>query len=141
MTKAVVAASLIVGGSVAVAAGSLRPRLLAPKGSVAAGKITLVVSDPTATNHFNPFVAIDPKRQVDRYGNLTTAKCRRSPLCDFVVLKRRKGHAGEWTYTTTINLQGYWNVTPGKYYWQEYHVAAGYPEDYDASRIGSFTVR
>ena len=44
-------------------------------------------------------------------------------------------------YTTTYSFQGYWAVTPGKYYWQEYHVAAGYRGDEDGTKIGTFTVR
>ena len=43
--------------------------------------------------------------------------------CDFVALKPRKGHPGEWIYTTPFNFPGYWAVTPGKYYWQAEHVA------------------
>jgi hypothetical protein len=130
---------------VASAAGG-GPALVTPKkgAHVGPGQIRLVVRDTGVLSGFNVFVQISPKRKLNKYGDL--ANCNKvSKGCDFLGLKRYKGHAGEWVYTSSgPGFPGYWATTAGRYYWQAEHVDCSSPQAHGCnvtSRIGSFVVR
>lgn len=120
-----VVAVVLAGAAVAVGSPFSHPALKSPgKGKrVHAGVVTLIVRDPGVPKSVRPvYATISPKKKLNRFGRLTTYKTCGSK-CDFVALKPRTGHPGEWIYKTPFNFPGYWAVTPGKYYWQAQHVA------------------
>jgi hypothetical protein len=116
---------VIAFGAVALASPFSAPILKAPRGGqhVHAGVVTLIVADSGIPKDVRPvYVTISPRRTLDKFGHLKTAKnC--SSRCDFVKLHPRKGHPGQWIYKSQFNFPGYWAVTDGKYYWQAEHVA------------------
>jgi hypothetical protein len=119
-----VVAVVLAGAAVAVGSAFSHPVLKSPGKRVHAGVITLIVKDPGVPKSVRPvYVTIAPKKKLNRVGRLTQYKGCSSGQCDFVALKPRKGHPGEWIYKTPFNFPGYWAVTPGKYYWQAQHVA------------------
>lgn len=121
-----VVAIVLAGATVALGSPFSAPVLKSPgKGKrVHAGVITLIVTDPGVPRDVQPvYVTISPNRhKLDRYGRLKQYKGCGSK-CDFVALRPRPHHAGQWIYKTVFNFPGYWAVTPGKYYWQAEHVA------------------
>ncbi len=122
--------------AVAIAAGGVAPQLLSPNHKhVAPGHIRLVVGVPQPAAHHGVFVAISPKRKLDKNGHL---KVCGSSRCDFVGPTHWKG--AKYSYVAKFNFPGYWAVTPGKYYWQAHYYTAGDTAVY-YSGIGSFTVR
>jgi hypothetical protein len=131
---------------VALAALPGAPTLVSPKHNahLGPGHITLVVHDTAVPSGFNVFVQISKHRKVDKFGDLT--KCNNvNKGCDFVSLKRRKGHPGQWIYKTDpgVSFPGWWATTPGTYYWQADHVdcsVAGAHSCAVISKIGSFHV-
>jgi len=130
--------------SVALAALPGAPSLVSPKGGahLRPGRITLVVHDTNVIKGFHEFVQISKHRKLNKFGNL--ADCNAvSKGCDFVELKPRKGHPGQWTYTSHFSFPGYWAVTPGTYYWQADHIdcsVTGADSCHVTSKIGSFHV-
>ena len=130
--------------SVALAALPGAPSLVSPKhgAHLRPGRITLVVHDTGVIKGFHEFVQISKQRKLNKFGNL--ADCNAvSKGCDFVVLKPRKGHPGQWTYTSHFNFPGYWAVTPGTYYWQSEHIncsVTAADRCHVTSKIGSFHV-
>lgn len=142
---AVLACSLAFAG-VAVASLPGGPQLVSPKhgAHVQPGHITLVVRDTHVIKGFKVFVHISKHRKVSKSGELT--KCNSvTKGCDFLSMKPRKGHPGQWIYKTdpNTNFPGWWATTPGTYYWQADHVdcsVAGAPNCHVISQIGSFHV-
>jgi hypothetical protein len=118
-------AAVLAFSAVALASGLSSPVLKAPHngGRVHTGRITLIAKDPGVPNDVRPvYVAISPKRKLDRYGHLY--KCLKvSRGCEFIALRPWHGHPGMWKYTATVGFPGYWAVTPGKYFWQAEHTA------------------
>jgi hypothetical protein len=141
----VLACSLAFAG-VALAALPGAPSLVAPKHGAQQrpGHITLVVHDTAVIKGFSVFVQISKHRKLNKFGNL--ADCNAvTKGCDFLSLKPRKGHAGEWIYKTNPNVSfpGWWATTPGTYYWQADHVdcsVTGADSCHVTSKIGSFHV-
>ncbi len=132
---------------VAVAALPGAPTLVSPKhgAHVNPGQITLIVHDTAVPSGFNVFVAISKHRKVNKFGEL--GKCKDvSKGCDFISLKRRKGHPGQWIYKSNpqVEFPGWWARTPGTYYWQADHVDC-FTTEADSchviSKIGSFHVK
>jgi hypothetical protein len=132
--------------SVAVAALPGAPSLVSPKkgGHVRPGHITLVVHDTAVIKGFSVFVQITKHRKLNKFGNL--ADCNAVDKgCDFLSLKARKGHPGQWIYKTdpSVSFPGWWATTPGTYYWQADHVncsVTGADRCHVTSKIGSFHV-
>lgn len=148
MTVRIVAVATVLGTmlaltGVALGAGSLRPTLGPPNHKrVHAGRITLKVKDPAAiAQNTDVFVSISPKRKTNKYGELKSS-CSVSKRCNFVELKRWKGHPGWWIYKAPgFNFPGYWATTPGKLYWQAEHADCTHFSGCEAtSKIGSFKV-
>jgi hypothetical protein len=145
LAAVVLACSLAFAG-VALAALPGAPSLVSPKhgAHVTPGHITLVVHDTAVIKGFNVFVQISKHRKVNKFGELT--KCNAvTKGCDFLSMKRRKGHPGQWIYKTdpSVNFPGWWATTPGTYYWQADHVdcsVAGAHDCHVISKIGSFHV-
>jgi len=142
---AVVLACSLAFASVALGALPGAPSLVAPKHGVhlRPGHITLIVHDTAVIKGFSVYVQITKHRKVNRFGELV--KCNNvSKGCDFLKLKRRKGHAGQWIYTSDPNVSfpGWWASTPGTYYWQADHVncSVGAHGCSVISKIGSFHV-
>jgi hypothetical protein len=141
---AVVLVGILAASAVALASGFSSPILKSPgkNARVHAGKITLVVKDPGVPNDVRPvYVEISPKRKLDKNGRLF--RCLNvSHGCEFVALRPWRGHPGMWKFTTGVSFQGYWAVTPGKYYWQANHVAPlCHAKGCEVvSRIGTFRV-
>ena len=143
---AVVLAYSLAFAGVALAALPGAPSLVSPKnhGHVRPGHITLIVHDTHVIKGFNVFVQISKHRKLNKFGNL--ADCNAvSKGCDFVSLKARKGHRGQWIYKTDPNVSfpGWWATTPGTYYWQADHVncaTTGRDSCHVTSKIGSFHV-
>jgi hypothetical protein len=133
---------------VAAAALPGAPVLVSPKhgAHVNPGHITLIVHDTAVIKGFSVFVQISKQRKVNRFGELNP-KCNNvSKGCDFLTMKRRKGHPGQWIYKTDprVNFPGWWATTPGTYYWQADHVncsVAGAHSCSVISKIGSFHVK
>jgi hypothetical protein len=131
---------------VALAALPGAPRLVAPKhgAHVRPGHITLVVHDTAVIKGFSVFVQISKHHKLNKAGNL--ADCNAvSKGCDFLSLKPRKGHPGEWIYKSdpSVSFPGWWATTPGTYYWQADHVncsVTGADRCHVTSKIGSFHV-
>lgn len=139
---AVVVIALAISG-LAFAAGSNTPVLKTPGAGkkVKPGKIRLVVKDTSAdARTYGVFVAINHHKKLDKFHELSS-KCNVDKGCDFVQLKRWKGHPGLWTYTAHFNFPGYWATTAGKYFWQASHVGGNSPSDHVVSAIHSFVVR
>jgi hypothetical protein len=136
---------VIAFAGVATAAGG-NPALVSPKkgAHVGPGSIRLVVRDTAVPSGFIVFVQISHKRKLDKFGNLASCNAVKKG-CDFLGLKRYKGHAGEWVYTSPgVGFPGYWATTPGRYYWQAQHVNCFVTEQdscHVTSKIGSFVVR
>jgi hypothetical protein len=143
---AVVLACSLVFAGVALAALPGAPSLVSPKNRahVQPGHITLIVHDTHVIKGFNVFVQISKHRKLNKTGNL--ADCNAvSKGCDFVSLKPRKGHPGQWVYKTDpgVNFPGWWATTPGTYYWQADHIncsVTGADRCHVTSKIGSFHV-
>lgn len=135
----IVAAAITVAlamAAVAIAAGGVAPQLLSPNHKhVAPGHIRLVVGVPEPAAKDGVFVAISPKRKLDKNGHLKVCGGSR---CDFVGPKHWKGE--KYSYVAKFNFPGYWSVTPGKYYWQAHYYTADETAVY-YSGIGSFTVK
>jgi hypothetical protein len=131
---------------VALAALPGAPSLVSPKNRahVRPGHITLIVHDTHVIKGFNVFVQISKHRKLNKFGNL--ADCNAvSKGCDFVSLKARKGHRGQWIYKTdpSVSFPGWWATTPGTYYWQADHVncsTTSRDRCHVTSKIGSFHV-
>lgn len=125
LTLTAVAVCALAGAAVALASPFSAPVLVSPHtgGSVAAGTITLIVKDPGVPKSVRPvFVQISRHRKLDKNGFL--ARCLNvSKGCDFIALKPRNGHPGEWIAKSGPGFPGYWATTPGKYYWQANHTA------------------
>jgi hypothetical protein len=132
--------------SVALGALPGAPRLVSPKhgAHLAPGHVTLVVHDTAVLKNFTVFVQISKHRKLNKFGNL--ADCNAvSKGCDFLQMKPRKGHPGQWIYKTNPNVSfpGWWATTPGTYYWQADHVncsVTGRDSCHVTSKIGSFHV-
>lgn len=121
-----VLAVVLAGAAVALGSALSHPLLKSPgKGKrVHAGVITLIVKDPGVPKPVRQlFVTISNKHSTDRFGHLAQYKGCSVGECDFVKLKARRHHPGEWVYKSQFSFPGYWAVTPGKYYWQAQHVA------------------
>jgi hypothetical protein len=131
---------------VALAALPGAPQLVSPKKNahLSPGHITLIVHDTHVQSGFNVFVQISKHRRVNKFGDLV--KCDNVDKgCDFLSLKKRKGHAGQWIYKSdpSVSFPGWWATTPGTYYWQADHVdcsVAGAHSCAVISKIGSFHV-
>jgi hypothetical protein len=142
---AALACSLAFAG-VALAALPGAPQLVSPKHGAheRPGHINLVVHDTAVLNGFSEFVQISKHRKLNKFGNL--ADCNAvSKGCDFVSLKRFKGHSGQWIYRSdpSVSFPGWWATTPGTYYWQADHVdcsVTGADRCHVTSKIGSFHV-
>ena len=120
----------------AIAASGTLPQLLSPNHKhVAPGKIRLVVGIPLKAASHGVFIAINPKRQLDKSGHL---KACGSSRCDFVGPKHWKGD--KYSFVAPFNFPGYWAVTAGKYYWQVHYYTAGDTAVY-FSGVGSFVVK
>ena len=122
------------------------PTLVSPKQGrhVTPGHITLVVNDTAVPSGFNVFVQISKHRKLDSSGNLASCNAVRRG-CDFLSMKKWKGHPGKWIFKTDPNesFGGWWATTPGTYYWQADHVNCFTTEAdscHVTSRIGSFHV-
>jgi hypothetical protein len=129
----------------AVAAGGGGPKLGAPNGKhVNPGHIKLVVTDPSVPPGNSVFVAIQPKRKLDKSGYLTSS-CKVQHRCSFLQLKKWKHHPGKWIYNGPwFQFPGSWSFTAGKLYWQADHVPStctGHPGCQVVSKIGSFVVK
>lgn len=120
-----------------------RPALIAPRQGqqLHAGTIRLVVKDVSAdASRFGVFVVISSRRRLGPYGRL--ASCSFSAAdrgCDFLQLEPWARHPGMWVYTATFTYDGYWAVTPGRYFWQANNPGRG-PGGEVASPIGWFRV-
>lgn len=135
---------MLATAAVATAASSLRPTLGPPNHkTVHAGTFTLKVKDPAAVaRHVSVFVSIAPTRKTNKDGQLKSG-CSVAKRCNFVKLKRWKGHPGWWIYPPQkeFNFPGYWQTTPGKLYWQAQHVDCDHFKSCQAlSKIGSFRI-
>lgn len=131
---------MLVLASVAFAA-VIHPGLRSPRNGqgVHAGRITLIVQDRGVHKGFGEYVAISPRRKLLKRNGLPLCGPKQDVHgCDFIQLRRRPHHAGEWTYTASYSFPGYWAVTPGKYYWQAEHVGATGSDV--TSRVQSFRV-
>ena len=117
-------------------AGGVTPTLLSPNHKhIAPGHIRLVVNVPLKPNSHGVFVAISPKKDLDKAGHLKDCGAKR---CDFVGPTHWKG--SKYSYVAKFNFPGYWAVTPGKYYWQAHYYTVGDTAVY-WSKIGSFVVK
>lgn len=147
LTMGAVALVCVVSLSGVAAAAGGGPTLVAPKkgARVTPGHIRLVVRDTAVPRGFSVFVQVSPTHKLNRFGHL--ADCNNvSKRCDFLELKRWKGHAGEWIYKTNpgVSFPGYWATTGGRYYWQAMHVNCFTTEKdrcHVTSKIGTFRVR
>lgn len=120
----------------AAAASGVAPTLGSPNHHrVNPGRIRLVVNIPVKPNKHGVFIAITPKRKLDRNRHLKACFSKR---CDFVSPTHWKGH--KYSYVAKFNFPGYWAVTPGKYYWQVHYYTVGDTAVY-YSTIGSFVVK
>jgi hypothetical protein len=139
-------AVLAVGGAtVALAASSpFTPKLGTPQGTaVAPGAIALHVK---AADAKQVYVAIRPKKVLS-HGKLKSCT-NATHGCDYVEMKKWKGHTGWWIYRAADNtFTGWWTTTPGGYYWQALSFA-GSPCVINAttlcefwSKIGHFSVK
>ena len=114
----------------------MTPTLLSPNHKhIAPGHIRLVVEVPLKPNAHGVFVAISPKKDLDKDGHLKDCGVKR---CDFVGPRHWKGD--KYSYLAKFDFPGYWAVTPGKYYWQEHYYTVGDTAVY-WSTIGSFVVK
>jgi hypothetical protein len=143
---AVMLACSLAFAGVAAAALPGAPRLVSPKhgAHLTPGHITLVVHDTAVIKGFSVFVQISKHHKLNKFGNLAACNAV-SKGCDFLSLKPRKGHPGEWIYRTDPNVSfpGWWATTPGTYYWQADHVncsVTGADSCHVTSQIGSFHV-
>jgi hypothetical protein len=131
--------ALFAVGASAVAAGSDSPSLVKPKGKARRGKVRLVVRDTSGlARKYHVFVTINRHKQFDKYHHLKNCN-KVQKGCQFIELKKYKGHPGEWTETGHYNFPGYWATTPGKYYWQAQTVGNG-RGGVNVSKIGSFRI-
>lgn len=127
---------LLAAAAGAAAAGGPTPKLLSPNHRhVNPGRIRLVVNIPLRPNSHGVFIAITPRRKLDRNGHLKACFGNR---CDFVSPRHSKGD--KYSYVAPFNFHGYWSVTPGKYYWQVHYYTVGDTAVY-YSGIGSFVVK
>ncbi|MGI8411347.1 MAG: hypothetical protein ACR2LV_01755 [Solirubrobacteraceae bacterium] len=128
--------------TMAIAAGRSGPSLISPRNGhrIRAGVINLIVRDSSSNAaRYGVFVTISPTRRLNRYRHL--AECNSvSRGCDFVKLRRRPGHRGEWIYRSHFNFRGYWATTPRRYYVQPEHVDALANGGDRVGPIGSFRV-
>ena len=117
-------------------AGGVTPTLLSPNHKhIAPGHIRLVVEVPLKPNAHGVFIAISPKKDLDKDGHLKDCGVKR---CDFVGPTHWKGD--KYSFLAKFNFPGYWAVTPGKYYWQAHYYTVGDTAVY-WSTIGSFVVK
>ena len=131
-----VTAVLALAAAGAVAAGGLAPSLLSPNHrQVPAGHIRLVVGIPVTPANHGVFIAINPKRKLDKLGHLKFCAGSR---CDFVQPKHWKGR--RYSFVAPFTFQGYWAVTPGRYYWQVHYYTVG-DTAVRYSSVGSFVVK
>jgi hypothetical protein len=130
---------VLAAGASALAAGGSSPSLVKPKGKVRRGHVRLVVKDTSSfARKYGVFVTTNRQKRFDKYHHLK--RCGQVQKgCDFVRLKKYKGHPGEWTVTGHFDFPGYWAVTPGKYYWQAQTVGNG-RGGLNVSKIGSFRI-
>jgi hypothetical protein len=145
LTLALAAAviTVLAVSSLAFAAGSSAPVLKSPGAGkkVNPGKIRLVVKDTSAdARTYGVFAAINHHKRFDKYHELSS-KCSVDKGCDFVQLKRWKGHPGLWTYVAHFNFPGYWATTAGQYFWQANHVGGNSRSGHVVSAVHSFRVR
>lgn len=108
----------------AALAGSDVPTLLGPH-KARRGHVRLVVRDtgPDARK-YGVFVTINRHKQFDKFHHLKNCK-NVAKGCQFIQLKRWKGHPGLWTETGHYDFPGYWATTPGRYFWQAQVVGNG----------------
>jgi hypothetical protein len=133
---AVALATLLAVAGTAIAAGGVAPALLSPNHKhVAPGHIRLVVEVPLKPAKRGVFIAIAPKKSLDRDGHMKDCGSKR---CDFVGPTHWKGD--KYSYVARFDFPGYWAVTPGKYYWQAHYYPVGDTAVY-WSPIGSFVVK
>jgi hypothetical protein len=112
------------------------PTLLSPNHKhIAPGHIRLVVEVPLKPNAHGVFIAISPKKDLDRAGHMKDCGVKR---CDFVGPTHWKGD--KYSFLAKFDFPGYWAVTPGKYYWQAHYYTVGDTAVY-WSTIGSFVVK
>ncbi|MGI8429181.1 MAG: hypothetical protein ACR2OB_07735 [Solirubrobacteraceae bacterium] len=134
--------ALALGSSTVALAGGSGPSVVSPGNGhrVRAGVITLIVRDNSANAaRYGVFATISPTRRLNRYHHLRACNVV-SHGCDFVGLRRRRGHAGEYIYRAKFNFPGYWAVTPRKYYVQAEHVDIRASGGDQTGRIQSFRV-
>jgi hypothetical protein len=135
-TLGVALAALLTVAGGAIAAGGLAPRLGSPNHKhVPAGHIRLVVNVPVTPANHGVFIAINPRRKLDKLGHL---KFCASSRCDFVQPKHWKGQ--KYSFVAPFTFSGYWAVTPGRYYWQAHYYTVG-DTAVRYSSIGSFVVQ
>jgi hypothetical protein len=146
-TAGVLGGVAIAGATVALAAGSLfTPKLGTPNGKhVKQGPVTLTAKIVGAKT---VFLWLTPKDKI-RAGKLVS--CTNSAKgCDYVEMKKWKGHADGWVYDApAYKFAGWWTTTPNKYYWQVESIANTPPctlggSDGDCvfnSKVGTVTVR
>lgn len=142
---ALVCSLALAGGALAALPGA--PSLVSPKhgARVTPGHITMIVHDTAVPSGFNVFVQITKHRKLNKYGHLASCTAVKKG-CDFLSMKKRKGHPGQWIFKTDPNetFPGWWATTPGTYYWQAQHVNCFATEKdscHVTSQIGSFHVR
>lgn len=134
-------ACVIAFAGVALAAGSVAPRLRSPQGgkAVTAGhvKLTAYVPKPGNAIKGHVFLTISDKRII-KGGTL-----RWPTHCGFrcyIATMQRSGNSHTYTYVDPYHFAGNWQDTPGKYYWQVYYYPKGGVVGVLPSRIGSFQV-
>jgi hypothetical protein len=145
MVVFVLAAIVVVGAAVALAAGSaFTPKLRSPNGKhVSRGQIQLTAKIKDAKT---VYVWVTRKRKL-KHGKLV--QCTKSSKGCLVSTMKHKG-ADKWVYKAPkYDFPGWWATTPGKYYWQVQSFAKQPPCKFGGangdcaplSKVGSFTVR